>query len=162
MASGDTLCIFHPYDAEPPNADAAMFFRNAQPTRRFTGAGGDRVTIFSGVLPSWYAGGGITITLHVVTPTLNAGNVVFLTEIERRNTDMDSDSFASASTSATTGVSGTSGIPFVVTTTHTSGAQMDSLSAGEAFRVRVTANIANGAWSLLEGASIIAIEIKET
>lgn len=167
MASGDTLCVFHPYDmvsgalSAGASEAAVIVYRNGQPVLAFDDDL-DRRAQFSGILPRWYAGGGITITFWVISESATTGNISFRTEIERRNTDSDSDSFATGVDTVGVAVSGTSGIPVTCSQAHTSGASMDSLAAGEPFRLRVTRFPLNVQDTLIDTAQVLAIEIRET
>jgi hypothetical protein len=163
MASGNTLVVFGPNDNEPPTSNyATLDTRNNHPCLDFD-AGTDESAIFTGVLPRHYAGGGITVKIIWSATGATSGDVVWNSAIERLDTgtDMDSDSFATATTAtATTG--GTSGTPAYTDVAHTSGAQMDSLAAGEAFRLKVTRNADDGADTMTGDAELIGVEIRET
>lgn len=163
MATGNTLVIFGPLDNEPPASSyATLDTRNGHPCLDFD-ASADESAIFTAVLPRHYAGGGITITLIWSATSATSGDVIWNTAIERMDTgtDIDADSFATANAAtATTGA--TSGTPAYTTVAHTSGAQMDSLAAGEAFRLKVTRDADNGSDTMTGDAELLGIEIKET
>lgn len=165
MASGDTLCIFSPLDNEPPSASyATLDTRNAHPVLDFD-ASADESAVFSGLLPRSYAGGGLTVYLHWLASSATSGAVRWAVSIERLDTgtDTDSDSFATAQTAGTT-ASGTSGAPVVTSIAFTSGAQMDSLAAGEPFRLKVMrdADGTSGTDDMTGDAELLMVEIKET
>jgi len=162
MASGDTLLAFSPLANEPPGGSyATLDTRNLQPVLDFIDSA-DYYAVFSGILPRNYAGSGITVTLWCMMTSATSGNVVMQAAIERRNTDADSDSFAAAQSSAATAVNGTSGIPFAVTVAFTDGAQMDSLAAGEPFRIKVNRDADNGSDTASGDLELLMVEIKET
>lgn len=164
MASGDTLAIFMPADNEPPSSSyATLDTRNGHPVLDFD-AGTDESAVFSGILPRNYAGGGITIYLHWAASSATSGSCRWATAIETiSGLDIDADSFATANTTGGT-ANGTSGIETVTTIAHTSGAEMDSLAAGGAFRLKVTrdADGTSGTDDMSGDAELIAVEIKET
>lgn len=163
MASGNTLNIFTPAANEPPSSSyATLDTRNGHPVLDFDAAS-DESAVFTSVLPRHYAGGGLTITLIWSATSATTGDVVWNTAIERMDTgtDTDADSFATAN-AATATTSGTSGAPIYTTIAHTSGAQMDSLAAGEAFRLKVTRDADNASDTMTGDAELIAVEIKET
>lgn len=164
MASGDTLVVFGPLSNEPAvTTFATVDSRNGHVVLDFDAAT-DETAIFSAVLPRNYAGGGLTCSLRWAATSATSGNVVWTTEIERIDDgvlDIDADSFA-ATSSVTDAASGTSGVTKYSTTTHTSGAQMDSLAAGEMFRLRVTRVGSNGSDTMTGDAELLAVEIKET
>ena len=165
MASGDTLAVFTPYQNEPPSSSyATLDLRNGHPVLDFDAAA-DESAIFTGVLPRNYAGGGLTITLIWAATSATTGTCRWATAIERIDTgqDLDSDGFATANTTGAT-APGTSGAPAYTSIAHTSGAQMDSLAAGEAFRLKVTrdADGTSGTDDMTGDAELIGVEIKET
>ncbi len=126
-------------------------------------AGTDESAVFGGVLSRHYAGGGVTATLVWMASTATSGNCVWNAQIERGDTgtDMDSDSFATAQ-AATGAASGTSGAPTYTAITFTSGANMDSLAVGEAFRLKVTRDADNGSDTMTGDAELLRVELKET
>lgn len=164
MASGDTLLIFHPYNNEPPTANyATLDIRNQHPCLDFD-ADTDESSVFSAVLPRNYGGGGVTVYLHLTdTNDTNAAHKSYWDVSFERDTaqDLDSDSFAAVQ-SGNISPNGTSGIPVVLSIAFTDGAQIDSVVAGELFRLKVTrdANHASDDWA--NDAELLAVEIKET
>ena len=165
MASGNTLCTFFPQDNEPPSSNyATLDSRNGHLVLDFD-ASTDESAIFKGVLPSHYAGGGLTIKLHYAMTSATSGNIIWQTAIERvgdGQQDIDSDGFATANSSAATAVPGTSGHVDILSIAHTSGAQMDSLAAGEGFRLKVNRDADNGSDTATGDAELWAVEIIET
>ena len=141
MASGDTLCQFFPSDNEPPSSNyATLDLRNNHPVLDFD-ASTNEDAVFSGVMPEHYDGGGLTVEIHYSMTSATSGDVDWDVSIERigdQQQDVDSDSFATANSVDNTTVPGTSGNVDVVQVTFTDGADMDSVAAGELFRVKVT------------------------
>lgn len=165
MASGDTLLIFMPNDNEPPSANyATLDIRNGHPVLDFDPTT-DESAIFSGVLPRNYAGGGITVYLHVSASGITSGNHIFDVAFERigdGQQDVDSDGFASAQSLAATAVPGTDGHVDIVSIPFTDGAQMDSIAVGELFRLKVTRDANNGSDTAAADIELHAVELKET
>jgi hypothetical protein len=163
MASGDTLAVFHPYDNEPPSSNYATFnVRNSHPILEFDDTT-SWAAIFTGLLPRNYAGGGITVYVHSMAASAVTGTHGWTVEIERMDdgsTDFDSDSFASAQTISTATVPGTSGVAMVQNVAIASGANMDSLAAGEMFRLRLKRDVSSD--NAVGNAQVLAVEIKET
>jgi hypothetical protein len=94
--------------------------------------------------------------------TATTGNVKWNAEVERTTAqDTDSDSFAAAQT-ATTTCSGTSGILVETSIQFTSGAQMDSVVAGERFRVRVSRDANDAGDTMAGNAQLLGFYVKET
>lgn len=164
MASGDTLCVFTPAHNAAPAANYATFdTRNGHLVLDFDSAT-DESAVFPGVLPANYAGGGLTVTVVWSATSATSGDVVWNGQVERledEGTDTDADSFATAQ-AATATAPGTSGALQYTNLTFTSGANMDSLAAGEAFRLKVTRDADNGSDSVLGDAEVHRVIVKET
>jgi hypothetical protein len=162
MASGDTLCVFVPNDNEPPSSGyATRDTRNGHPVLDFDPSSRESA-IFTAVLPRHYAGGGITARL--IWCSTATGDVVFDTSIERLEdggTDIDADSYATANT-VTAAAPATSGVLKYTDIAHTSGAQMDSLAAGEAFRFKIERDTTDAADTMAADAELLAVELRET
>lgn len=164
MASGDTLLIFTPLSFEPPSSvPATPNLRNGHPILQFDAAT-KWAAIFSGILPRHYSGAGLTVTIIWTAATATSGNVIWNSSIEREDTgtDLDADSFASAQAAAAAACSATSGAPAYTNITHSSGANMDSLAAGEGFRLKIERDAAAGGDTMAGNAEIMAVEIRET
>jgi hypothetical protein len=166
MASGDTLIILSPLANEPPaSAFATPDLRNVHPVLDFDGST-DEEAVFSAVLPRRYAGGGLTVRLFVAFTSATTGTSRWQTSIERidaSSLDIDADSFATAQ-SAGVAAPGTSGMVVTVDIAHTSGANIDSLAAGEAFRLKIRrdADGTSGTDDITTDAELLAVEIRET
>jgi hypothetical protein len=162
MASGDTLLIFTAQHNQQPSANGATLdLRNNIPVLDFD-AGTDEYAVFSAILPRIYAGGGLTVNCWCMATSATTGDVIMQAAIERGTTDMDSDSFAAAQSSAAVTANGTSGILFNVPVAFTNGAQMDSLAAGEPFRLKINRD-ANAAGDTMTGdLELVSVEVKET
>ena len=166
MASGDTLAIFTPLMNEPTASNyATLDLRNYHPVLDFDGAT-DEEALFTGILPRNYAGGGLTVYLHVGFTSATSGNAYWQAAIERMDDgtlDLDADSFASFN-GAAGNPNATSGVMTLVTITFTSGAQMDSLAAGEMFRLKIRrdADGTAGTDDVATDAELFGVEIKET
>lgn len=166
MATTNVLAVFTPLNNEPPaSAFATLDTRNAHVTLDFDGAT-DEEAVFSGVLPSHYAGGGLTIETFWAFTSATSGSLRVQTSIERidaSSLDIDADSFATANSAGGT-APGTSGQVIKVTTTHASGAEMDSLAAGEAYRLKIRrdADGTSGTDDITTDAELIAVHVKET
>ena len=164
MASGDTLLIFTPHSNEPPASDfATLDTRNQHPVLDFKDAATNEEAVFSAVMPAIYGGSGVTVYLHYSMATATSGDVDWDVAFERigdQQLDIDADSFAAVNSVDGTVVPGTSGFVDVVTVAFTDGADMDSVAAGELFRIKVTRD---GAADTAGGdAELHAVEIRET
>lgn len=139
MASGNVMAIFTAADNVPPaTAYATLDTRNGHLVLDFDGVT-DEECVFQSVLPSSYAGGGLTVDIWCAFTSATSGSVRWQTAFERvdvSSLDIDADSFASFNSGGGT-APGTSGQAIKVSVAHTSGAQMDSLAASEAFRLKI-------------------------
>jgi len=146
--SGGTppVVYFWPTDNEPPTTNyATLDTRNGHPVLDFDDTTAE-AAIFSGILNDAYGGGGLTVKVAYSATSATSGTAGFTIEVERigdSQLDVDSDSFASAQTITAVTVPGTSGHVDVVSVAISSGANMDSLAAGEEFRLRVKRDTAN-------------------
>ena len=164
MASGNTLAVFTPYAAEFPAANfPQLYLRNRHPVLGFD-ATTDEACTFTSIMPRNYAGGGLTVYLHITDANdTNAAHASYWdVSIEALVAqDIDSDGFAAVQ-STHVHPNGTSGIPVIGTITFTDGAQMDSVAAGGLFRIKVNRDANNGSDDWANDAELIAVEIKET
>lgn len=162
MATGDTLAVFTPYQNEPPSSNyATAGLRNGHPTLQFDDTT-SWAAIFSAILPRNYGAGGLTVYAHA-SAIATSGTMGWTVEIERMDDsslDIDADSFAGAQTITAATVPGTSGQTLVLNVAISSGANMDSLAAGEQFRLRLKRDVAND--TAVGNVEITMIEIKET
>lgn len=162
MASGDTLIELFPYGAEGPASNYGVAdLRNNHPILAYNDTTG-WANYFTAILPRCYAGGGITVYVHWAA-VATSGTVGWLIALERDNDagqDIDSDGFAADQTITAATVDGTSGNLKTTNVAISNGANMDSVAAGEQFRLRVTRDVAND--SAVGDAQITSIEIKET
>ncbi len=166
MASGDTLAVFTPYANEPPSANyATLDLRNGHPVLDFDGST-DEEAVFTGVLPTNYGGSGLDVNIWWAATSATSGNVRWQAAIERidvSSLDIDSDGFA-AFQSAGGVPPGTNGQVVKTTVAFTSGAQMDSLAVGEAFRLKIRRDPdgTSGTDDVTTDVELLVVEIQET
>jgi hypothetical protein len=153
-------------DNTPPASAAATFdTRNSHAVLDFDGST-DEEAVFNGVLPVSYAGGGLTVEVWCAFTSATSGNVRWQAAIERidvSSLDIDADSFASFQSAGGT-APGSSGQVIKVAITFTSGAQMDSLAAGEAFRLKIRrdADGTSGTDDITTDAELLRVVLRET
>ena len=119
--------------------------------------------VLSGVMPRHYGGGGVTVYLHYSMTSGVAGDVDWDVTFERigdGQQDIDSDGFAAANSVDDTAVPGTAGLVDIVSVAFTDGADMDSVAAGEGFRLKITRDAASDTAS--GDAELRFVELKET
>lgn len=165
MASGNTLVVLTPLSNEPPaTIYATLDTRNAHPVLDFD-ATTNELAVFTGVMPRHYAGGGVTVYLHWSASTdTNAAHYCYwdaaFERIAQNDLDIDADSFAAVQSVDNTSPNATSGKTTVAAISFTNGAQMDSVVAGDLFRLQITRDAAND--DMTGDAELLGIEIKET
>lgn len=117
----------------------------------------------SSVLPDTYNGNGIDIVIWW-TSASTTNNVVWQTTFESHTPDtddLDSDSYATGVVSATTDTPGSAGVLVSHTHSHTDGAQIDNLAAGESFRLRVGRVGSNGSDTLTGDVELYKLTMHE-
>lgn len=149
-----------PMVAEFPASNyAALDSRNNHPCLDFDAATAETI-YFTGVLPNDYAGAGITVTLYWAGATATSGNVMWQASIERIDAggqDTDSDGFASAQAFAAAAADGTSGKITKSSLNISNGANMDSLAAGDLFRLGITRDASNGSDTMTGDAQLFRV-----
>ena len=164
MASGDSLLMFTPAAAEFPASNYATFdTRNNHLVLDFDTTTAETV-YFKGVMPQHYAGTtGVTVYLHYAASTATSGTIQWSVAFERVSDsiqDIDSDGFAAVNDTTAATVPGTSGHVDINSVAFTDGADMDSVTAGDGFRMSVARDVAGD--SAAGDAELWAIEIRET
>ncbi|RKY69317.1 MAG: hypothetical protein DRQ02_01270 [Candidatus Latescibacterota bacterium] len=163
MASGDTLVVFTPLHHEPPASNpATLDTRNGHPVLDFSDSV-IQTAYFSGVMPQHYSGGGVTVYLHWAASTATTGDIDWGVAFERigdQQQDLDSDGFAASNQGDNNTVPATAGLVDIVSVAFTDGADMDSVAAGESFRMFVRRDSASDTAS--GDAELVKVEIRET
>lgn len=152
-----TFRTFTPFDCFQPTANYGTFGqRNTFPTLDFDDTTEESV-YFVGVIPEAASlGSGIKVRIHWVATSATTGNCRWGVAFEAAGTDIDSDSFDTA-TEATTATSGTSGIDAVTEITATT---IDSLAAGGRYRLKVYRDVGDAADTMAGDAQILAVEVR--
>lgn len=161
MASGDTLAVFTTLSAIPPSSNFATHdTRGTHPVLDFD-ATTNESTIFAGVMPQHYDGGGVTVYITFGMSSATSGDVDWDVAFEDATTeDMDADSFAAVNSVDNTTVPATSGQKTTASVAFTDGADMDSVGAGDKFRIQITRDATNDTAS--GDAELWSVEIRET
>lgn len=163
MATGNTLLLFLPQNNEPPaSAFVTLDTRNGHAVLDFDGAANESA-VFKGIMPRHYSGGGITVYIHYSMTSAVSGDIDWDVAFERvsdSQQDIDADGFATALSIDNTIVPSTSGFVDIVSVAFTNGAQIDSIVAGEGFRLKVTRDAVSD--TATTDAELWAVELKET
>lgn len=166
-ATSKPFAVFTASSNQPPSAAyATPDTRNSRPVLDFDGAT-DEEAVFASVLPVSYASGGLTIELWVSFTTATSGNAHWQAAIERidvSSLDTDADSFVAFNESDVVAAPGTSGQVIKFMVTFTDGADMDSLAAGEAYRLKIRrdADGSGGTDDITTDAELQFVVVRET
>jgi hypothetical protein len=156
------LLQWGPLANEAPSSNfATLDTRNGHPVLDFDTTT-QEAAIFTGVLPADYGGAGITVSVFCALTSAITGTVGWLASIERidaSSLDIDADSFASAQTITATTVPGTSGQILKLSVNISNGANMDSLAAGELFRLKIERDVTND--TAAGDAELLRVTMKE-
>lgn len=163
MASGDTLLIFTVLNNQPPTGSfAALDTRNAHPVLDYD-AGSNEDGIVGGIMPQTYSGvTGTSVFIHYSMSSAESGDIDWDAAWERigdQQQDVDSDGFAAANSVNNTTVPGTSGLVDIVEIPFADGADMDSVQAGDSFRLKITRDAASD--TAAGDAELHKVEIRE-
>lgn len=164
MASGNTLLIFTPQQNEAPATNyATLDTRNGHLVLDFDTTT-QEAAIFKGVMPQHYADTtGITVYVAASLTSAITGTLGWDVSLERVGAavqDIDADGFATAQVITAATVPGTSGHLLVLSVAITKGANMDSVVAGDQFRIRIRRNVAVD--TAAGDAELWSVEIRET
>ena len=154
-----TLARFTPRENQPPSSNfATLDTRNSIAVLDFDAAT-DESAIFSGVIPDYAnLASGLKIRLAWMATTATSGNVRWGAQVMRCNTDLDADSFDTA-TLVTSAANGTSGIVTVAEITATA---LDGLAVGDTFRIRIYRDADDATNDTMTGdAELIAVEVQQ-
>ncbi len=166
MASGNTLAVFTPLANEPPATNYATIGNrtsggSGHPTLQFDDTTG-WAAIFTYVMPQSYSNTtGVTVFINATAVAIS-GTMGWLIAFERNDAafDIDADGFASDQTVTAVTVPGTSGSTQQTSLAITKGANMNSVVAGDQFRLRIKRDVAND--TAVGNTEITSVEIRET
>jgi hypothetical protein len=157
-AASTTLAQFTARDNHPPATNfATLDTRNSVLVLEFDAATEESAT-FIGVIPeNAVLTNGLTVRLWWMGDTATSGNVRWGVQFEDTGTDLDADSY-DTNAQVTSAASGTSGIESVASITITT---IDSLAAGDRFRLRVYRVAADATNDTMTGdAQLVAVEVR--
>ena len=150
-----TYSVFTVRDNQPPaTAFATLDTRNSIAILDFDDST-DESAIFLGIIPeAAVLGSGLKIRIIWTATSAISGDCIWDVSLERMTTDINTDSF-DTSASVTTTTSGTSGVPNYSEITLTT---IDSVTAGNGFRLKVTRDGNND--NMVGDAELIAVEVR--
>jgi hypothetical protein len=154
-----TYAVFTATDNQPPaTAFATLDTRNSIAVLDFD-ATTDESAVFVGIIPEAASlGSGLKVFIHWMASTATSGNCRWGVQFEKSGTNVGvADSFDTAA-EAHSAANGTSGIETVTEITITT---IDSLAAGNRFRLKVFRNADDATNDTMTGdAELIAVEVR--
>ena len=153
-----SIARFTPRDNQPPaSAFATLDTRNSVLVLEFDAAT-DESAVFVGLIPDNVSlASGLLVRLSWMADTATSGNVRWGVQLEADGTDLDSDSFDTAAL-VTSAANGTSGVETVAEITITT---IDSLAAGDRYRLKVYRDADDAANDTMTGdAQLVAVEVR--
>jgi hypothetical protein len=153
-----TLAAHTPMTSQPPaTAFATLDTRNSIAVLDYDDSAVEAAT-WVGIVPEGAVlTSGILVRIHWAATTATSGNVRWGVQFERAGTDLDADSYDTAAL-ATGAANATSGIETVTEITCTT---IDSLAAGDRYRVRVYRNATDAVEDTMTGdAELVAVELR--
>jgi len=154
-----TLAVFTPRNNYPPaTAFATLDTRNSIAVLDFDDGATNEAATFCGIIPeAANLSAGLIVRIRWMATTATSGNCRWGAEWEKSETDLDANSFDTA-TEAHTAAPSTSGIEATTSLTCTA---IDSLAAGDRFRLRVYRDSSDTTNDTMTGdAELIAVEVR--
>jgi hypothetical protein len=154
-----TYAVFTPLANQPPaTAFATLDTRNSIAVLDFDDGATNEAAIFNGIIPEAASlGSGLKVRIIWTATTATSGATEWGVQFEKLSTDIDSDSFDTAATQTTT-TNGTSGVPNTTEITITT---IDSLAAGDGFRLKIYRDSSDTTNDTMTGdAELIAVEVR--
>jgi hypothetical protein len=150
-----TYAVFTPMTSQPPASNfATLDTRNSIAVLDFDDSTEESI-FWVLVMPEGASlASGLKVRIHWVT-VATSGDGRWGCQIERMNTDLDSDSFDTAA-EATTTTNATAGI---ISTTEITITTIDSVTAGEPFRLKVYRDT-SGADTITGDLELVAVEVR--
>lgn len=145
-------------DGNPPASNYATFdTRNSVPVLDFDDST-EEATVFSSIMPEGASlGSGLIIRIQWAATSATTGAVRWGVQLERGNTDLDSDSFDTAAEAHST-TSGTSG---TVTITEITTTNIDGITAGDGYRLKVYRDVTDTTNDTMTGdAELVWVEVR--
>jgi hypothetical protein len=154
-----TLAHFTVRDNNPPATNfATLDTRNSVNVLEFDAATEESATFVDAIPEGANLASGLLVRIWWMGDTATSGNVRWAASLERGTTDLDADSFDTA-TEVTSAANGTAGILSVAEITCTT---IDSLAAGDLFRLRIARKAADATNDTMTGdAQLVAVEVRQ-
>jgi hypothetical protein len=156
--AGRTHTTFTALHNQPPASNfATLDTRNSIAVLDFDDTT-EESAVFIGCMPDVAAlTSGIVVRIQWMATSATSGNCRWGVQFEKMTTDLDSDSFDTA-TEAHSATNATAGIPTITTLTCTS---IDSITAGDFFRMKIYRDVSDTVNDTMTGdAELISVEVR--
>lgn len=152
-----TYSVFNALNNQPLASNyATLDTRNNIPVLDFDDTT-EESAVFLGIIPEAASlGSGLIVKIHWTATSATSGDCRWGAQIQRNTTDLDSDSFDTA-TEGTSTTNGTSGIITVTSLTLTN---IDSVAAGDSFRLKIYRDVTDAADTMAGDAELVAVEVR--
>lgn len=160
LTNGRTIQRFTPLDNQPPATNfATLDTRNSIAVLDFDDGATNEGSTFVGVIPEGAnLSSGILVRIFWAATSATSGNCRWGVQFEDFGTDIDTDSFDTA----TEGHSATSGTSGIVNVTQITCTTIDNLAAGDQFRVRIYRDSSDTTNDTMAGdAELVAVELRQ-
>ena len=171
MATTDSLCFFTPAMSQPGDADYATFDTiltasadepdHIMLVLDFDPGATEEYIYFVGYMPAHYDGGGLTLAIGWSSDATSGACrwALAFKSITDDADDIDSKAFAAPNTVDATTASAAGEIDYAALT-FTDGADMDSVAAGDGYRVKLNRDAAND--DATGDGQLVFLELRET
>ena len=153
-----TIAVFTPLQNQPPASNfATLDTRNSIAVLDFDDTT-EEAAVFGGVIPEQVTlTSGLKVRINFMATSATSGDARFGAQLERADnaTDLDSDSFDAAA-EATLATSGTSGVVKTLEITLTN---IDSVAAGEHYRLKIYRDV-SGADTITGDVEVVSVEVR--
>jgi hypothetical protein len=153
-----TYAVFTPLDAQPPASNFATLDTRVDIAVLEFDAGTEESTTFVGVMPEGASlGSGLKVRLHWMSLDQTSNSVVWGVQFQELIDDVDTAAYDTEQTGTTATSGSGAGTVNVTEITITT---IDSVSAGDAFRLKVARKAADGSDTMSNDAQLIAVEVR--
>lgn len=163
MVAGDTLFVLRPgqFFSSSDVTPAAWNVRNRRPHLAFFGT----VTVpayYQGTMPRHFDGGGITLTILWTTASATSGTCRWRARLERYDTGVAISGASFGTQIEVTGTAPASAGNAIYTEIPFSSSEIDSLAAGDAFRLEIDRQHDDAEDTITTFIELYAVEGRET
>jgi len=155
--SSYTIAVFNATDNQPPATNfATLDTRNSVAVLDFDDSVKESA-VFVGIMPQVVSlSSGLFVNCHFMATTATSGVVVWEAQLEKSDTDLDSDSFDTANSGSST-TNATNGI---ITSTNITLTNIDNVNKGNIYRLKISRDATSAGDTMSGDAELIAVEVR--